>query len=79
MLGTRPTPREPGVGKVQGELHRQEGGVDWAETAAAVRPEPLLSQPLWALFRQPSIHPFIVYLRSTYYIHALLLALELRP
>jgi len=48
-------------------------------SAAVVRREPLLSQPLWAPFREPSIHSFIVYLRSTYYIHAVLLVLELRP
>lgn len=40
---------------------------------------PLLSQPLWAPFSQPSIHSLIAYLRSTYYIHAVLLVLELRP
>ena len=79
MLGPSPIPRDPGVGKGQGEMHRQEGGGEWAEKAAAVRREPLLSQPMWALFREPSIHSFIVYLRSTYYINAVLLVLELRP
>ena len=78
-LGTSAIPRDPGVGKGQGELHRQEGGGEWAERAAAMRREPLLSQPLWAPFRQPSIHSRIADLRSAYYIHAVLLVLELRP